>query len=479
MKTVLSIAFEEWRHWRRSRMALWAGGLLTVLLVITSLVTAVRMDAERHARLDHQQGAEEAFTAQPDRHPHRMVHYGHYLFRIPTPLTALEPGVDPVTGQAIFLEGHRQNTATGSEANRSAFLGDLSWPSPALLYQFFVPLLLILLGYATVVRERENRTLLALMSQGVGGGRIMLGKGLALGSAALLSLLPAAAIAGWAIGQDEAWSTVSAMLGSYLGYLTVWCVLVLLTSAWVRARGTALTALLALWLVTTLVVPGIAVHWAATASPAPGKIASDFAMQAELRAVGDGHNASDPAFAAFRDRVLSQYEVDEIEDLPVNWRGLVAEHSEARLTALMNRYAEQRMTREAEQAEAVRRFGWLSPYLAIGTASRALSGADLETHHRFLREAERVRFDFVQSLNRAHAEQMAYADDLNRSRDTEAERRTRISADNWKVLETFEFQPAPAAERIERSLPALAMLTLWLIAAVTLSFGAARRLGLQ
>ena len=195
--------------------------------------------------------------------------------------------------------------------------------------------------------------------------------------------------------------------------------------------------------------------------------------------MGDGHNASDPAFAAFRDRVLSQYEVDEIEDLPVNWRGLVAEHSEARLTALMNRYAEQRMTREAEQAEAVRRFGWLSPYLAIGTASRALSGADLETHHRFLREAERVRFDFVQSLNRAHAEQMAYADDLNRSRDTEAERRTRISADNWKVLETFEFQPAPAAERIERSLPALAMLTLWLIAAVTLSFGAARRLGLQ
>ena len=157
----------------------------------------------------------------------------------------------------------------------------------------------------------------------------------------------------------------------------------------------------------------------------------------------------------------------------------MAEHSEARLTALMNRYAEQRMTREAEQAEAVRRFGWLSPYLAIGTASRALSGADLETHHRFLREAERVRFDFVQSLNRAHAEQMAYADDLNRSRDTEAERRTRISADNWKVLETFEFQPAPAAERIERSLPALAMLTLWLIAAVTLSFGAARRLGLQ
>ncbi|ANM29501.1 delta 1-pyrroline-5-carboxylate reductase [Acidobacteria bacterium Mor1] len=479
MSTLISIAFEEWRHWSRSRMALWAGGVLAALLITTSLVTVARMDAERQARLDHQQGAEDAFTSQPDRHPHRMVHYGHYLFRLPSPLTAMEPGVDPVTGQAIFLEGHRQNTAAGSEANRSAFLGDLSWPSPALLYQFFVPLLLILLGYAAVVRERENRTLVALMSQGVGGGRIMSGKGLALGAAAALSLLPALVIGGRAVLMGEAWSAVASMLAVYMGYLVLWCVLVLCISSWARTRGAALTSLLALWLVVTLVIPGIAVHWAATTSPSPGKISTDFAMQAELRTMGDGHNASDPAFAAFRDRVLSQYDVDEIEELPVNWRGLVAEHSEAKLTELMNRYAEQRMTQEEAQARAVGLFGWLSPYLAIGNASRTLSGADLATHHRFLREAERVRFDFVQSLNRAHAEQMAYADDINRSRDAAAERRTRISADNWKVLETFEFEPAPAAERIERALPAVAMLALWLAAAAAASVIAARRLGLQ
>ena len=90
-----------------------------------------------------------------------------------------------------------------------------------------------------------------------------------------------------------------------------------------------------------------------------------------------------------------------------------------------------------------------------------LAGVDLETHHRFLREAEQLRFDFVQSLNKVHTEKLAYIDDINRSRDPEAAKRTRVSAENWKVLEEFRFEPAPAGDRIEASLVPLTKMLLW------------------
>ena len=137
--------------------------------------------------------------------------------------------------------------------------------------------------------------------------------------------------------------------------------------------------------------------------------------------------------------------------------------SEAALTDVMNRFAEERMALEARQAGFAESFGWLSPVVAVSAGSRALSGTDLATHHRFLREAEEVRFDFVQGLNRVHVEQLDYIIDINRDNDMASERRARMSAENWNVLDEFSFQAAPATERLARATPALVMLFTWFL----------------
>ena len=111
MSKVLSIAREESRLWLRSRLALFTLLIFSVLLAAVSIATSLRMSEEYRHRSEQQALAEETFLSQPDRHPHRMVHYGHYVFRTPPPLAMIDPGVDSVTGQSIFLEGHRQNTA--------------------------------------------------------------------------------------------------------------------------------------------------------------------------------------------------------------------------------------------------------------------------------------------------------------------------------------------------------------------------------
>ncbi len=476
MNTALLIAREEWRLWARSRVVLVAALIVAVLLAVTSVLTAARVSDEAASRAERQASAEQAFFAQPDRHPHRMVHYGHYAFRTPPPLAAFDPGVDAVTGQSIFLEGHRQNTAMFADARAAADLGGFAALNPANLYQLLLPLLLIIIGHGMVLRERENGTLAVMLAQGQSGLAIAGGKALALAGVAGLFLMPVALLAAWSVAAGESPLAAAMLVTSYALYLGVWGALVVAVSLLVRQRSVALGLLVCAWLLIALIIPRIGINAGSAAVDAPGKIESDLVMLAQQRALGDGHNAADPAFDALQKRVLEQYEAASVEELPINWRGVVAGYSEAKLTNLMNEYAENRMGREAQQSRIVTLFGLASPTLAVGSVSRTLAGTDLATHHRFLRESEALRFDFVQGLNDLHANALSYADDAGRSSDPEAEARTRVNAEAWRLLDTFRFTPDPASERVARSgLPLMLMLG-WLLVLAGGIIAGARRL---
>lgn len=476
MAAVFRIAVEEWRLWYRSRLA-WVG-LVTflALLVATAVLTAVRVTAEKHRRLDHQAQAEARFLEQPDRHPHRMVHYGHYVFRPPTPLAMLDPGVDAVTGESIFLEGHRQNTATFADAGVSANVGGFGSLTTALLYQAFVPLLLIALGHGVVLRERETGTLPSLLSQGLSASTLVLGKAMALLALVGVVWVPALLVVALTLVYGESLLAAAGLLLTYAAYLVIWGGVVLLASVVCRGRSFALAVLLGVWLAWTLIVPRVGVAVTRARLPTHGRIEANLRMQADVQKAGDGHNATDPTFAKLRANLLAEYDVDRVEDLPVNIRGVVAEAAEASLTDVLNRYADERMAQEAAQARALAEFGWLSPTVAVAAASRALAGTDLVTHHRFLREAEALRFEFVQGLNRIHANQLAYVDDINRSRDADAERRTRVGADNWALLRAFRFVPAAPADRITSALSSWLMLAAWVAGVFLASAFVTRRL---
>lgn len=462
MNRLLVIAGGEWRDWLRSHLAMGAAALFAAILVATSLITALRMQAEQTERAHHQGEAERTFLAQPDRHPHRMVHYGHYAFRTPAPLAAFDPGLDPVTGQAIFLEGHRQNSAMFADTAASADLGGLSHLTPALAYQVFGPLLIILLGHGAIIRERETGTLAQILAQGTGGHVLVAGKALALVSFVLLLLLALAASTAAALGAGESPLAALGLIGVYLVYLSIWAALTLLVSAVLAKRSAALATLIVLWLGLTLILPSIAVSNASRSAPLAGKIETDLTMLTDLRNLSDGHNSNDPAFDQLRADLLKQHGAGRVEDLPVNLRGAVAQYAEETLTAKLNAYAEERMASEARQADLMARHGWLTPFIAVSDASRILAGTDLAHYHRFLRDAERLRYGFVQALNRVHTEQIAYLDDINRSVDVAAERRTRVTAENWKLLDDFRFETASASARLGSAGEAFAMLLAWL-----------------
>ena len=464
---LLTVARDEWRYWQRSKLAQTVLVIALVLAIASVWVTHSAMSLTAEKRDHMQSESEHTFVDQPDRHPHRMIHFGHYLFRSPPPLAALDPGIDQLTGNAIFLEGHRQNSATFADHKQSSGLTWLGKLTPSFVMQVLTPLLLIVLGFGVMTREREAGTLDFLKVQGVSPLTLIAGKALALAAAGLLILVPLLVGAAVALVQGAALLPVIAFIFSYLVYLAFWCGVVMLVSTLTSTNSTSLSSLIAVWIVLCLIFPRIASNTASVMVASPGKLETDFAVLQKLRTMGDGHNASDPAFKALKANLLAKYNVDKIEDLPVNFKGIVAQQSEADLTQILNEFSRQQMQRERAQADIARLFGWLSPVIALQTASMKLAGTDLENYQRFLREAEAVRFDFVQSLNKLHAEGLTYAEDSNKYQSLENKRKATVSADNWKILSDFHFIPLAPEKRLASSAIALAQL----LFAMTVVFG--------
>lgn len=470
----VTVAKDEWRYYLRSKLAvsvLIIGLLLTISSVI---VTAINMMELSHARFALQNSAEETFVEQPDRHPHRMVHYGHYAFRVPSALSVLDPGVDAYTGNSIFLEGHRQNSAMFAEQRQGTALTQLGSLSPAFIVQVLAPLLLFLIGYSAISRERESQTLSFLISQGTSIYTLIAGKSLALLSVIMLILTPLAISGVFAVIQGEGvWVMLGFLLG-YLLYLFAWALLILFFSTLFSKNSESFTALVFVWILLCVVMPRVASTAAATMVPSASKLETDFAVIAQLRQLGDGHNAADPAFEALKASLFEQYGVDSVEQLPINFRGAVASASEAELSAVLNKFAEQSMQKELSQTQIARQFGWLSPMVAVRSLSMIVAGTSIETHHRFLRDAESLRFDFVQALNKLHIEQLSYEADINRNTSKDASQRARVDAENWQLLDDFNFTVDSGSVRLARSAFAFWQIVLW-IAVLLVIIGIAGR----
>lgn len=448
MTAINQITKDEWRFWHRTKLAATIIIIGTLLTVISAIVNTIEMQHATHEREHLQQTSESRFLEQPDRHPHRMVHYGHYVFRAPSPLSIIEPGVDAFTGTAIFLEGHKQNSAMFSDQRQASGMTRFSSLTPSFLLQVLVPLFIILIGYASVTREKEAGTLNIMITQGVNFWHLLLGKYVALMSSGFLMLLPLIIAAIWATYSGESSLITSSFVIGYMLYILIWSGIVLAVSAINKKSSASFATLVGLWIVLCVLLPRIGSSSASAVAPSLGKLEADFAVLEELRKLGDGHNAADPAFEQLKKNLFAKYNVEKIEDLPINFRGTVAQYSEKKLTDVLNIFAEKRMQEELEQAQIARLFGWLTPTTAMRSFSMIISGTSLETHHRFLREAESLRFDFVQSLNKVHQDTLDYQADINRNKD---DKPARVDAKNWEVLSSFSFKPDTAATRLSRS----------------------------
>jgi ABC-2 type transport system permease protein len=451
------VAFKEWKDLGRdSRFRILAG--VTLLLMVTALIQGI----VSVNRLHHDHEAAEAgdrviWTAQGAKNPHSAAHFGQYAFKPVSPLAVADPGVDEFAGNAVYLEAHKQNEDRFRSARDGTLTARMGKLTLAFVLQSVVPLMAILLGFSAYAAERESGTLQQLLSLGVRPRDLLAGKALAYGGV-ILGMV-ATACCGLALGiavfaDDVPFSLADAPRVAGLAlvyglYLAGFLALSMSVSAWAGSSRAALVVLLGYWLANTFVMPRLASDYASKSTPLPTNVAFR-ADIAEARKAQFGHNDSHPAFVAFRDRVLREYGVSRVEDLPVSFRGLsLREDDESGYKVFDEHFG--RIVAKIDRQDQIRSLaGFAFPLLALQPVSMAMAGTDNTHHADFVRAAE---------SHRRLIQNAASQDLIDNARN--GDESYKAGPELWSRIPPMEYQRPSAGVAWRNQAGNLAAVTIW------------------
>jgi ABC-2 type transport system permease protein len=225
-------------------------------------------------------------------------------------------------------------------------------------------------------------------------GKAMASAGVLLG---LLILSSAGLAAGLALFDSHHLSEavsdgprLAGMVVAYALYLLGFLALAMAVSARVSNTRSALVGLLVFWLLNSFLVPRLVTDIVRNAHPLPSALAFREAI-AEDKKQQFGHDEKHPGYIAFRDRILKQYNVSKVEDLPVSFRGLSLREDDEAGYRIFDRHFG-KLQSDVETQDVLRAAsGIVFPLLALQPISMAMAGTDNRHHHHFVRAAEQHR----------------------------------------------------------------------------------------
>ena len=381
----------------------WCSILVGALLLISLGHGWVQAREAQRELAAAQATAREHWESQGEKNPHSAAHYGIYAFKPRLALSFVDEGVDPYAGTSVWLEAHRQNDFLLRPAQDATAAQRVGALTAAQVLQHLVPLLIILLTFGALAGERERGTLRQLLSTGIGRRELAVGKSLGIAGALALLLVPAAVVgaAALVVGSPGPASSPLArgavLAGVYLAYFTAFLALSLAVSAWARASRTALVILLGVWVMNGLVAPRVAVDLSKWLHPTPSAIEFARTMEREL---ADGvEEIPRPDRAALTERLLTQYGVERVEDLPINESGIYLQESEEFGNRIFDRNYRALWDTFERQGGVHETLAVAAPLLAVRTLSMGLAGTDVEQHRHFATAAEAYRRDLMRQMN--------------------------------------------------------------------------------
>jgi ABC-2 type transport system permease protein len=464
-----TIAFKELTEWHRdSRLR-----ILSALLIVI-MATVIVLGWQNSRQLSVEQNAAQAqsyeqWLEQGNKNPHFSAHFGQYVFKPQSPLAFLDPGVDRFSGSMVWIEAHKQNEFRYRPARDATALARFTQLSLAAVLQWLVPLFIILLGFSAFSAEREQKTLPLLASAGVRPFQLLMGKSLGLMAALAILVLPAFAsfvVAGGLGDQDGQSARAAGMALGYLLYLIGFTALTLAVSALAKQSSRALLILLVFWVLNSFVMPRVLNDWARSLYPTPSQAEFQNQIRADLKAAGySGHGGTSPAYEALKARVLKQYGVSRLEDLPVNFTGIGLQAGEENGNRVFDkRYGELWRLYDAQEAFQSQA-GLLFPLLALKPLSMGFAGTDQSHHQNFARAAETYRRMAQRVMNDAITQNPQFKDYSMLS-----------GRELWEKVPPFRYAPPSALQEWQQQSANLIRLSLWAGAMLAFAIFATRRL---
>lgn len=466
-KNILIIARKEFIEMLRDgRFRVTAAIVFALLLV--SLVTGWKYYVETEKNQSEANSAtRRQWENQDEKNPHSAAHFGTYVFKQPSPLSYFDKGVDAYTGVGVWLEAHKQHPFLFRPAEDTLSVARFGESTAASVLQILLPLVIILLAFGIFASERERGTLRQLMSVGVSGREIAIGKSIGAAMALSILLIPAAIISVFALILTsnstlllENLPRFGLIFLAYLLYFGIFLFISLIVSARANSARSALVVLLAFWIFNCLIAPRIASDLAEKLYPTP-TIAEFWAkIDSDMKDGVDGHNPASARTEEFKKKVLAEFNVTRVEDLPVNFTGLSLQAGEEYSNEIFDRRYGELWEVYKKQSRVHEMFSLVAPFESIRAFSMSVAGTDFWHHRSFANSAEQYR----RMLNREMNLNLAYN---SRSDGKEY----KAGGDLWRSVSDFNYSPPTLSEVLGWQMRNIVFLCGWfLVTGILASF---------
>jgi ABC-2 type transport system permease protein len=463
------IIAKELRELIRSARFAWCAVFLYALLLVSLLDSISYYKRETVIRNDASKATYQQWLEQGAKNPHSAAHYGFYAYKPVSPLAIIDKGLDDYLGNAVWLEAHNQNEVTSRQITDRLSLSRFGQLTPGMLLYFFLPLLLIILGYNNVSRELENDTLRMLLSTGVSNRMIVISKTMALFIGGLALTLPAFAILTGTQFFTGSLSTISQLLILFLFLVILYglfsCIITA-ASAWSRHSSLSLVVLVAFWLSGAVIMPRLAGIVARQVQPTPTAFAFYKAVEWDKENGLDGHNPGNQRAKKYEEEVLARYGVKNISELPVNFAGLSLQAGEEYGNQVFDKHFGSLFNTFNAQDKIISATAILSPFMAARNTTLGFAGADINRHALYVRQAENYRRHIQKVLNEDFAEGGAGKEFADYIQDRSL----------WGKIDNFSFTPHTSSDLLQIQVPNILVLLVWSLLSIILLLRSVHRL---
>ena len=411
---------------------------VVVIMLIASLILA--FSDYRVAKNQYYENLSQVranWESQSEKDPHDAAHDGTYVIKPIYPLSIIDKGIKQFSGQVVHLGAHERKQSTLNEAKDQSGMFRFGELTPDFVLTYVFPLLLIFLGYNAFTEEKEKQTIRLLLVQGALLSHLTLGKWLALflQMVALWFLLFFAAVIGSYFSGSEISADISewiALGGIYLFYFIIFINLIIWVSAKASSSGISLTVLLSIWIIITLIIPKVSTNVAGWTYPFPTlQTFRDNINEDQVNGL-NGHNFWNEAAQDFQQKILDQYGVETIEELPVAYGGLLLAEGEKYESEIYTKHFDLLQRQYEKQRNIYRWCGLLSPMLPVRFLSMAIARTDYGFLWHFEDEAEKYRVEFNTALN------------MNIAHNAKGVDRYKAGKELWANIPGFDYQWQPS-----------------------------------
>lgn len=461
---VSTIARKEFLEmWRDGRFR-WLTGIVTLTLLASFLAGWYSYREAKADREKAQIEERERWLGKGEMSGHEAAHFGVFVFRPDTPLSVIDQGVTPYTGSSVFLEAHSRNLFEYRPAGDTPAARRYGELTAAAVLQMFVPLLIVLLCYPVFVGEREQGTLRQLSSFGVSPRTLAFGKLLGIVAPLFLMLIPLALVGvitlAFYAGADftaEMWWRLIPMTLAYLMYFVIFIGISLIASTIAASSRQTLVVLLAFWFINCLLLPQVFAAVSQRIYPAM----DGFELPTAIQEAKTNLPTRERRQIEVEKRLLEQYAVEKVEDLPVDPKRVVNMEIEADSDRIQEKYYNQLHDTYEKQDRFYQAGAILAPMMALQSISMTLSGTHFAEHRHFADAAEAYRQQLIRIMDEA---------DLY-SENAKPKNATRVvqNSETWAKVPPFEYTPPNLAWSLEKNVISIVILTVWFIAIVALT----------